>query len=188
MWLMAQVTEYVSLLGWYSFRWDFCFTMSECHIHTMTYMPYYTMSVWHVPECTCIQITCTPPSLWNWVVESCTTPCHFDMSKNAHVPMSDVTLHPGNWMQSYRVVLHHASLPCGRIQVYPGQMYIPLQIKPSYTELNYSMSVWYVIAWRCTQVRWNPPTPPANRTSCYRVLVHHVSLKCGKKQMYPGQM
>ena len=92
--------------------------------------------------------------------------------------------HPG-W---YRAILNHASLACGRVQVYPGQMYIPLQIKPSYTELNYSMSVWYVIAWRCTQVRWNPPTPPANRTSCYRVLVHHVSLKCGKIQMYPGQM
>ena len=40
-------------------------------------------------------------SLWNWVVESCTTPCHFDMSKNTHVPMSDVTIHPCNWMQSY---------------------------------------------------------------------------------------
>ena len=162
--------------------------MSECHICTMTYMPYYTMSVWHVPECTCIQITCTPPSLWNWVVESCTTPCHFDMSKNAHVPMSDVTLHPGNWMQSYRVVLHHVSLTCGRMQMYPGQMYIPLQIKPSSTELNYSMSVWYVIECRCTQVRWIPTTTPTNQTLCYRALVHHVSLKCGRIQMYPGQM
>ena len=61
-----------------------------------------------------------------------------------YVPRSDVTLHPGNQIQSYRVLLHHVSLTCGRMQGYSGQMYIPLQIKPSTTELNYSMSVSYM--------------------------------------------
>ena len=58
--------------------------------------------------------------------ESCTTQFHCLMSHEAHVPMSDVTLHLGNCMQSLRVVVYHVSFTCGRMELYPCQMYIPL--------------------------------------------------------------
>ena len=64
----------------------------------------------------------------------------------------------------------------------------PLQIAPSATELYYTISIWYVEEWRCTQVRSNSPTTSPNCTSCYRALVHHVSLICGRISTYPGQM
>ena len=38
--LIAQVIEYISFLGWFSFQCDCYFTMSECHICTITYMPF----------------------------------------------------------------------------------------------------------------------------------------------------
>ena len=56
--LIAQVIEYISFLGWFSFQCDCFFTMSECHICTITYMPF---DMWL--ECTCIDITCTHQSL-----------------------------------------------------------------------------------------------------------------------------
>ena len=147
------------LLAWWSFQCDCCFTMTECHVCTMNNMPYYTMSVWHVAECRCIKIRCTSSSSLKWVLQSYATPCQFDMWKNANVTRSDVTLHPGNQTPSYRALLHHVCLTCGRMQVYPGQMYIPQLIEPSATELYYRMSVWYVVECRCTQVRCNPPQP-----------------------------
>ena len=115
---LTQVTEYVSpdmllyddkilhfgkcLLGWCSFQYYCCFTMSECHVPTTNNMPYYTMSVWHVEGCRCTQVRCTPPA---------------------------------HWTQYYRVVLHHVSFTCGRMQMYPGQMYSPPpSIEPSGTE------------------------------------------------------
>ena len=125
-------------------------------------------------------------------------------------------LHPGNQTQSYRVLLHHVSLTCARMQTYPGQMY-PLLIKPNATEPYYTMSVWHVEECRHTQVRWTPPLiepsfkepyytmsvwhveecrhtqvwcnlHPGNQTQSYRVLLHHVSLTCARMQTYPGQM
>ena len=38
--LIAQVTKYISFLGWFSFQCDCFFTMTECHICTITYMPF----------------------------------------------------------------------------------------------------------------------------------------------------
>ena len=38
--LIAKVIEYISFLGWFSFQCDCFFTMSECHIYTITYMPF----------------------------------------------------------------------------------------------------------------------------------------------------
>ena len=143
------------LLGWCSFQYYCCFTMSECHVPTTNNMPYYTMSVWHVEGCRCTQVRCTPPAHWtqyyrvvlhhvsshveecrctqvkctlplpqlNLVVKSPTTPCQFDMWKNAGIPRSDVH---------------------------------PQLIEPSATELYYTMSVWYVEEYRCTQVRSSP--------------------------------
>ena len=111
----------------------------------------------------------------------------------------------------YRAPLHHVSLPCGWIQTCWGQMYSsPIDpsdtepyytmsvwhveecrhmqvtytspsINPSGTEPYYTMSVWHVEQCRCTQVRC---TPPANWTQCYRARLHHVSLICGRMQMY----
>ena len=117
--------------------------------------PYYTMSVWHVEECRHTQVRYTTP-LMTLVVQSPTTPCQFDMWKNAGIPRSDVhppliepsatesyyitsvwyvkecrctkvrcNPHPGHWTQCYRALLNHVSLTCGRMQVYPGQMYTP---------------------------------------------------------------
>ena len=107
-------------------------------------------------------------------------------------------------------LLHYVSLTCGRMQMYPGQMYYPQLIEPSATELYYTMSVWHVEECRCTQVRCTPQsnlvvqnptilcqfdmwknagttqvkcTPPANWTKCYRALLHNVSFTCGKWQM-----
>ena len=109
------------------------------------------------------------------------------MWKNADVPRSDVIPHPGHQTQSYRALLHHVSLTCGRMQTYPSQMYTPRLIEPSATELYYTMSVWYVKECRCTLVRCNPY--PGNWTQCsFRTLLHHVSLTCGRMQAYPGQM
>ena len=85
---------------------------------------YYTMSVSHVEECRCTQVRCTLPlPQLNLVVQSPTTPCQFDMWKNAGIPRSDVH---------------------------------PQLIEPSATELYYTMSVWYVEEYRCTQVRSSP--------------------------------
>ena len=137
------------------------------------------------------------------------------MWKNTDVPSSD-THPPANQTQcSYTALLHHVSLTCGRMQTYPCEIYhppinlsgtepyytmsvwhveayrhtqvrcIPLLIAPSATEPYYTMSVWDVEECRNTQVR---STPPTNWTQCYRVLLHHVSLTCGRMQMYPGQM
>ena len=43
-------------------------------------------------------------------------------------------------MQSYIVVLNHVSLTCGRMQVYPGQMYTARLTKPSGTVPYYTRS------------------------------------------------
>ena len=51
--LIAKVIEYISFLGWFSFQCDCFFTMSECHICTITYMPFdmwqnVHVLIWHV--------------------------------------------------------------------------------------------------------------------------------------------
>ena len=133
------------LLGWCSFH---IIAVSQCqnamYLLQIT-CPTTLCQFWHVEECRCTQVRCTPPA---------------------------------HWTQCYRVILHHVSLICGRIQMYPGQKYPP--IKPSSTEPYYTMSVWHVEECRCTQVKC---TPPANWTMCYRALLHHVSFTCGKLQM-----
>ena len=135
---------------------------------------YYTMSVWYVEECRCTHITCNPPTT------------------------------PAIWTSCYRALVHHVSLICGRIQTYPGQMYIPTLIKPSaltepyyimsvshvvrsdvhplltnpnVTKPYYTMSVWHMEECRHTQVRCNPSGPPIipNTTQLYYTIsVWHV--------------
>ena len=39
--LIAQVTEYMSLLEWFTFQHDSFIIMSECHICTITNKPFY---------------------------------------------------------------------------------------------------------------------------------------------------
>ena len=40
--LIAQVTEYMSFVEWFTFQYDSFFIMSECHICTITNKPFYT--------------------------------------------------------------------------------------------------------------------------------------------------
>ena len=107
------------------------------------------------------------------------------MWKNADIPRSDVPPPPANQTKWYKALLHQVSLTCGRMQMYPGQMYPPL-IKPSGTEHYYTSWVWHVEECRHTQVRGTPT--PANQTKWYKALLHQVSLTCQRMQMYPGQM
>ena len=62
----------------------------------------------------------------------------------------------------------------------------PLLIDPSGTDPYYTMSVWQ---WDSADVPSSDvPLPPINQPRCYRALLHHVSLTCGRMQTYPGQM
>ena len=66
------------------------------------------------------------------------------------------------------------------MQIYPGQMYplpnsnllVQSPITPGQMSLKFEM-------------RW---TTPVNWTQCYRALIHHVSLACGRMQTHSGQM
>ena len=78
----------------------------------------------------------------NPVLQSCTTPCQFDMWKNADVLRSDVNPYPDNRTQcSYRSLLHHVSLTCGRMQTYPSQMYTPTNWTQCYRALLHHVSL-----------------------------------------------
>ena len=69
-------------------------TKSDLHsllIHPSATQPYYTMSVLHVGECRYTHVRCITPQ-FTLVVQSPTTPCQFDIWKNAGIPRSD--LHP----------------------------------------------------------------------------------------------
>ena len=57
--------------------------------------PYYTMSVWHVAECRCTQVRCTPPHSLNTVLQNSATPCQFDMWQITDEPRLDLfaTIH-----------------------------------------------------------------------------------------------
>ena len=112
------------------------------------------MSVWHVEECRHTQVRYT-------------TPCHFDMWKNADIPRSDIhpsLIEPSATEPYYtRSVSHVEECRCTQVR----------WIKPSGTEPYYTRSCW---------------PPSLNQTSHYRVLPHNVSLTCGTVQTYPGQM
>ena len=120
--------------------------------------PHYTMSVWHVDKFRHTQPRCTTPQL-TLVLQSPTTPCQFDMWKNAdicglHIPSPQST-----------PVVQSPTKPCqfdmwNNAHV-PRWDVHPMLIEPSATEPYYTMSVWYVEGQRCTQVRCTPypPTP-----------------------------
>ena len=140
---MAQVTEYVSpymllyddkiLHFWKVFLHGCCSFQCYCC---------FTISECHVP--TTNNMPYYTMSVWH-------------VEEYRHIQVRCKL--PGHRTECHRVLLHHVSLTCGRMQVYPGQMYIPLLIDPSATELYYTMSVWYVVECRCTQVRCNPIQP-----------------------------
>ena len=116
---------------------------------------------------------------------------------------------PTLWTQCYRVVLHHVSLICDRMQMYLGQMYHPL-IKPSGTDPYFSAPTiephgTEAYCTRCqvshveecrhvprSDVLFRAPPRhtlnPTNWAQCYRALLHHVSFICERMQAYPGQM
>ena len=143
--------------------------------------PYYTRSVWPLP----------PPSIEPSGIELYYTRSVWHMEECRCIQLR---CSPSlNWTYWYRALLHQVSLTCGRMQMYPGQMF-PTPIKPSGTEPYYTRSVW-------------PPSPPSidpsgtepyhtrscwspslNWTYWYRALLHQVSLTCGKMQTYPCQM
>ena len=114
---------------------------------------YYTMFVSHVNECICNQITCTHPLLTE---SSASGPCYtmsvWHVEACRHTQMRCI---PINQTQCCRALQHHVCLTCTRMQMYPGQMY-PTLIKPSASEHYYTMCVWHVQEYSCTQVRCTP--------------------------------
>ena len=153
---MAQVTEYVSpymllyddkilhfwkvfLHGCCSFQCYCCFTISECHVPTTNNMPYYTMSVWHVEECRHIQVRCIPLLIAPSATESYYSVSVWYVEVCRHMQVRPPP--PTYSSQCYRAVLHHVSLTCGRIQMYPGQMYTPTHWTQSYRVLLHHVSL-----------------------------------------------
>ena len=150
--------------------------------------PYYTMSVWHVEECRHMQVTYTTPSINPSGTEPYYTMSVSHMEQCRHTQVRCTP--PANWTQCYRALLHHVSLICGRMQMYPGQMYTPTQvIEPSPTEPCCTMSVWHVAACTCTP---NPqPVDPYSGgeeyyiMACFCLLHRYVwNAKIGYKQMF----
>ena len=120
--------------------------------------PYYTMSVWHVEELQMYPGQMYTPHSLNPVLQSCTTPCQFDMWQNADVPRSDI--HPSliepSATQPYYT---RSSLTCGRMETYPDQTYIPPpSIEPSaYRALLHHVSFTCERMQMHTQVRCTLP-------------------------------
>ena len=77
---------------------------------------------------------------------------------------------------------HVEECRCTQLRCNPPQ---PPLIEPSTTEPYYTMSVWHVEECRHTQLRCTHPT---NQTQWKRAVLHHVSLICGRMQVYLGQM
>ena len=141
------------------------------------------MSLWYVEEYRCTQVRSNlSPNLHqlNLVLQSPTTPCQFDMWKNADVSSSDVptkmnpvahtpatpyefdmwthtyepwcNVPPPKQTQCYTLLLHHVHLTCGSMQTYPNEMY------------------------------------PPNGTQYFRAILHHVHLTWRSMQTYPNEM
>ena len=121
------------------------------------------------------------------MLQSFTTPCQYDMWKNADVNRSDITPQPP-------LIKPHATEPYYTMSVWHVEKCRCTQVRCTapanqiqcyYRALYYIMSVWHVEEWRHTLIRHTPPT---NWTQCYRALLHHVSFTCERMQAYPGQM
>ena len=128
------------------------------------------------------------PRSLNPVLQSCTTPDQCDMWSIADVSRSDIILHLGNQTQWYRVLLHHVNLTCTRVEVYQGQMYTPCKLNPVLESCTIPCQF---VMWKNADVHRSDVTPlqtPPGQTSCYRALVLHVSMLCGRIQTYPGQV
>ena len=140
--------------------------------------PYYTMSVWHVEECTHTQVRCTPPPELTLVVQSPTTPCQFDICKNldicrSHIPPPQWTLavqSPDTPWQFH--MWNNAGIPTS--DVYPPQ------IEPSATQPYHTISVSYVEECRCTQVICTLPSySPHHKHHIVEesnIMWHHISI------------
>ena len=92
-WYRAPLHQVGLTCGWMQTYWG---QMYSCPINPSATEPYYTMSVWHVAECGHTQVRCTPPPLLTLVVQKPSTPCQFEMWKNADIPRSDVPT-PPSW-------------------------------------------------------------------------------------------
>ena len=116
--------------------------------------PNYTMSLWYVEACRHTQVRCIP-----LLIAPGATEPYYTMLQSPTTPCKFDMWESADISRSY---LH------------------PLPINPRATEPYYTMSVWDVEECRHTQVR---STPSTNWTQCYRALLHHVSLICGRIQM-----
>ena len=126
--------------------------------------PYYTRSVWHVEECRCTQVRCSPLQS-NLVVQSPTTPGQFD-------PPSPPSIEPNGTEPYYtRSVWHVEECRHTHVRCTPNP-----SVKPSGIELYYTRSVWHVEECRCTQVRCTPHPSIKPSGTEYRALLHQVSL------------
>ena len=143
--------------------------------------PYYTMCVWHVQECKCTQVRCTPLSepstthpyytLWVW---------HVDTYIWTKVQCTPSLIKPSATESYYTMFIWHVNeCICNQITCTH-----PLLIKPSDSGPFCSMSVLHVEACRHTQMGCIPP----NQTQWFRTLLHHDHLTSESMQTYPNEM
>ena len=150
-----------------------CENVGECRHTQVRYtlrplanQPQYYSALLHYVSFTSGRMQTYPGQMYyhlslNWVVQSPTTPCQFDMWKNADIPRSQVTpsLHQTS---CYRALLHQVSLPCGRMQMYPGHMY---PLPQSNLVLQSPTTPGQFDKWQDADVpRWGVPWQPTNQT------------------------
>ena len=132
-----------------------------------TLVPWSPPTPCHVEACTHTEVRCIPLLIAPSTTEPYYTMSDWDVEECRHTKIRSSP--STNWNQCYRALLLHVSLTCGRMQMYPGEMYtIPL-IEPSAAEFCYTMSVWYVAEYRWTQIRPFCHNTHVNGLKCFHV-------------------
>ena len=141
--------------------------------------PYYTRWVWHVAECRHTQVRCTP-----LLTKPSGTEPYYTRSNEFNI--SDEMYPPAHQRQCSRALWNQVSLTCGRMQTYPGQMYLqPLLIKSSVTEHYYTRCVWH------GRMQTYPGQMYLQPLLIKSSVTEHYYTRCvwhGRMQTYPGQM
>ena len=127
------------------------------------------MSVWHVEACRHMPVRCILLLIAPSATEPYYTVSVWDVEECRYTQVRSTP--PTNWTQCCRALLHHISMTCGGMQMYPGQMYTTLLIEPSATEFYYTVSVWYVAECRCTQIKPFCHNTHVNWLKCFHVTI-----------------
>ena len=118
---------------------------------------------------------CPYPLLMTLVVQSPTTPCLFDMWKNAHIPRSDVHPPTNQTQCSYRALLHHVSLTCGICRHTQVRCTSPTnQTQWSYRVLLHHVSLTYGSMQTYPCEIYLPPIDPSGTEPYYSMSLCHV--------------